>query len=79
MKCYNCGATLPDGAKVCLACGHRIGEKNVASSTHFEGERESLDSSKKREGKRVVFPPVLRWMFSIVLIFLLVAIFFYFK
>lgn len=79
MKCYNCGATLPDGAKYCLNCGRKIGDHGDASSSRFQGEKEHLDTTKKREGTRITFPPLLRWIFSIALILLLVIVFFHFK
>lgn len=79
MKCYNCGATIPDGVKYCLSCGRKLGDKGGSSSSNFEGEREHLDASKKRKGTRVTFPPVWQWIFSIALILLLVVVFFHLK
>lgn len=79
MKCYNCGATIPDGAKYCLNCGRKMGDGGNGSSSNFEGKKECLDASKKRKGTRITFPPLLQWIFSIALILLLVIVFLHFK
>ncbi len=79
MKCYNCGNNLPDGAKYCIVCGQKIGEKGNASSTHFEGAKEHLDPNKKRKGTRITFPPVWQWIISIALILMIAIVFFHTK
>lgn len=82
MKCYNCGAELPDGAKCCLCCGRKVGAGNPTSSTQAEGEPEHLDPNRqqiKTKGKRVVFPPLLRCMFTVVLLLLAVLVFLHAK
>lgn len=75
MRCYGCGAELPEGSKYCLSCGKRVGDKNVErSSKNVEGEREHVDV--KRKGKPVRLPLVFDVILGIAGLLLLVMLYF---
>ncbi len=81
MRCYNCGSQLPEGAKYCLSCGRKVGDKSGVTSDNLEGKgsEDHPERLKTKAGKRIAFPRLLRWMFTFVLLFLIIMIFLHAK
>ena len=77
MRCYGCGAELPEGSKYCLSCGKRVGDKGDASSQNMEGVAEHVKT--KREGKPIKLPLVFDAIIGVSALLLLIMLYFAFR
>ena len=74
MKCYGCGSELPQGAKYCLSCGRKVGEKAINSEEQtLTGAREHL--TKNSSGKSTRLPVVLDILLGCMAIVLVVLLY----
>lgn len=69
MKCIECGATLPEGAKECPNCGCPVNYSEMQkTSESLEVERDNITMNKEREKKNVL--PIVSLVLGIVIVIL---------
>lgn len=69
MKCIECGAILPDGAKECPNCGCPVNYSEMQkTSGSIEDKRDNITANKEREKKNVL--PIVSLILGIVIIIL---------
>lgn len=61
MRCYNCGSELPKGAKICVSCGQKVGERQLASS----GDLVGVGRKEKPKPVRRASPFLLPWYYGL--------------
>ncbi|MCQ2195148.1 MAG: hypothetical protein MJZ28_09405 [Paludibacteraceae bacterium] len=56
MRCYNCGNELSKGAKVCVSCGQKVGERQWMADGDLVGKGRKEPVGKKREASGFSLP-----------------------